>query len=83
MREKLNASIQKSRISLRQQEKKPKKAKRPEGMEGEEVEGEDGDEYQDGMDDMDGLGEDSPQQRTKGQDWVQTTNSDSKLPQLP
>ena len=55
------------------------------------MDGEDGGDYEDG--DMDYQGDDmdegspdespSPQQRTKGADWVQTTNSDSKLPQLP
>jgi hypothetical protein len=88
VREKLNASIQKSRLNLRDGEKKPKKAKRAaaEGMEGEEGNPEDGEDFQmDGMDEQYGSAEESqsPQQRTKGGDWVQTTNSDSKLPQLP
>lgn len=54
-------------------------------MEGEEADPneEGGEEYDlEGMDEM-GMDAESPSPRQPTKDWVQTTNSDSKLPQLP
>jgi hypothetical protein len=81
VREKLNASIQKSRVTLNPADKKLRKPKR-EAMDGEEANPNDegGEEYEmEGMDEM-GMDAESPSTRQPTKDWVQTTNSDSKLP---
>ena len=80
VREKLNASIQKSRINLPPTEKKKKQRRVEDGEDGEYEEGE----MSQGMEE-DGFHDEvpSPKQQTRTKDWIQTTNSDSKLPVLP
>lgn len=85
VRERLNQSIQKGRQSVQAiPEKKPRQPRPPRepGMDGAEEGGEEFDMEGEQMEmDMEDAAEDID--RRQQQQWVETTNSESKLPQLP
>ena len=84
VREKLNASIQKGRISSMGQQEKPRVQRPRATSNGEEMDGMN-EEMEADMENLGGVDEmDDGYTVNKGAaGWVETTNSESKLPQLP